>query len=308
MDQISYNLHGSAPGCGGTQSGMAISGQCGEGVQIVFSSGAARGTYTGNVDCAVTTTPPNQPPMANDDIAETTSPNSVTINVLANDADPDACDSLTVTEATDPAGGTATVNQDNTITYTPDQGFSGTDPFDYTISDGKGGTDSATVTVTVLPADTDGDGVADDKDNCPNTANPDQKDSDGDGVGDACDLTPLPDPDGDGVGDQQGEVDNCPNTANPDQKDSDGDGVGDACDLTPLPDPDGDGVGDQQGEVDNCPNTANPDQRDSDRDGIGDACDPTPGDTKQECKNFATTKEGKKECKDLPPGGSAGTG
>ncbi len=35
-------------------------------------------------------------------------------------------------------------------------------------------------------ADSDGDGVSDDVDNCPNTYNPDQADSDGDGIGDAC--------------------------------------------------------------------------------------------------------------------------
>ena len=40
--------------------------------------------------------------------------------------------------------------------------------------------------------DTDLDGIPDDQDNCPNTANPDQVDSDGDGVGDACTgLCPL---------------------------------------------------------------------------------------------------------------------
>ncbi len=35
---------------------------------------------------------------------------------------------------------------------------------------------------------TDGDGVPDDEDNCPNAYNPDQIDSDGDGIGDACDI------------------------------------------------------------------------------------------------------------------------
>lgn len=39
----------------------------------------------------------------------------------------------------------------------------------------------------VGPADSDGDGVADDVDNCPTVANPLQTDTDGDGVGDACD-------------------------------------------------------------------------------------------------------------------------
>ena len=43
----------------------------------------------------------------------------VTVNVLANDSDPDG-DPLTVTGAAAPAHGTAVVNANNTITYTPD--------------------------------------------------------------------------------------------------------------------------------------------------------------------------------------------
>ncbi|MCG8408182.1 MAG: Ig-like domain-containing protein, partial [Phycisphaerales bacterium] len=45
-----------------------------------------------------------------------------------------------------------------------------------------------------VPTDSDGDGINDDTDNCPNDANPNQEDADGDGVGDVCDDTPAPNP------------------------------------------------------------------------------------------------------------------
>jgi hypothetical protein len=112
------------------------------------------------------------------------------------------------------------------------------------------------------PLDSDGDGVPDASDNCPDVANPDQGDRDGDRTGDACDS----DRDGDGVANT---LDNCPNTANADQADLDSDGIGNVCDA----DRDGDGVANA---ADNCPNTANANQSDTDGDGIGDACDTPP--------------------------------
>jgi Thrombospondin type 3 repeat len=77
---------------------------------------------------------------------------------------------------------------------------------------------------TGAPADTDGDGVPDSSDNCPNLKNADQVDTDRDGMGDACDL----DDDNDGVPDLK---DNCKLVANPTQADSNGNGIGDACDT-----------------------------------------------------------------------------
>ena len=53
---------------------------------------------------------------------------------------------------TTPANGTAEINTDKTITYTPDAGFSGSDSFRYTIKDSDDRTASATVTVTVREA------------------------------------------------------------------------------------------------------------------------------------------------------------
>ena len=53
---------------------------------------------------------------------------------------------------TTPGDGTATINANGTVRYTPDAGFVGTDTFDYTVSDGNGGSDTGTVTVTVNAA------------------------------------------------------------------------------------------------------------------------------------------------------------
>jgi len=67
--------------------------------------------------------------------------------------------------------------------------------------------DTATVIVSL---DTDGDGIPDDEDNCPDIANPDQVDSDSDGTGDMCDICPNDsenDVDGDNI---CSDVDYCP--------------------------------------------------------------------------------------------------
>ena len=95
----------------------------------------------------------NDAPVAKDDSAQTNEDTSVTVNVLGNDGDADG-DKLTVTGAS--AGhGTVVVNADGTLTYTPNANYSGGDTITYSVSDGKGGSDSATVDVTVTP-DNDG--------------------------------------------------------------------------------------------------------------------------------------------------------
>lgn len=129
----------------------------------------------------------------------------------------------------------------------------------------------------IAPSDSDGDGIADQTDNCPTVANASQTDSDRDGAGNACDSCPddpANDSDGDGL---CSTADNCPTTFNPDQIDSDGDGDGDLCDLCPTSttDSDGDGLCDS---ADNCPDLYNPEQTDTDADAIGNACDACPFD------------------------------
>lgn len=78
------------------------------------------------------------------------------IKVLANDTDADG-DKLTITAVTQGAHGTVTIVDGpdadkligDAILYTPDTDYAGTDTFTYAISDGRGGTDFATVNMTV---------------------------------------------------------------------------------------------------------------------------------------------------------------
>ena len=92
----------------------------------------------------------NRAPVAADDDATVRRERSVVVAVLANDHDADG-DALSVSGVGTPANGTARI-VDGGVEYTPHRGFGGTDSFDYAVDDGRGGTDVATVRVTVEPA------------------------------------------------------------------------------------------------------------------------------------------------------------
>ena len=98
---------------------------------------------------------PNQPPDAVDD-SIITSFQTLTLNVLANDTDPDIASNpnelLAVTAVQNVTGGTAIINSDGMIVYTPTSGF-GNYTLEYNISDNSGQTDTATVTIDLLPVD-----------------------------------------------------------------------------------------------------------------------------------------------------------
>ena len=85
------------------------------------------------------------PPVSSPDSAVTQPGAPVQIPVTENDNG----SGLVVTSTTDPAHGTVTVNEDGTITYTPEPGFSGTDSFTYTTTDSSGRATTSTVMVTV---------------------------------------------------------------------------------------------------------------------------------------------------------------
>ncbi|MBD7920131.1 tandem-95 repeat protein [Cellulomonas sp. Sa3CUA2] len=92
----------------------------------------------------------NDAPVADDDTATTTGGTPVTIDVLDGDTDANG-DELSVRSVTPTSaqGGTVTIDPDGSVVYTPRPGFRGTDTFDYVVQDSRGGSDTATVTVTV---------------------------------------------------------------------------------------------------------------------------------------------------------------
>jgi uncharacterized repeat protein (TIGR03803 family) len=95
--------------------------------------------------------PINRPPIAVDDVGVLTG-ESVTVNVLTNDFDADG-DTLSVTSIEDePSFGTAEVQTDGTIVYTPEPGDFEGDSFTYKVSDLRGGSTVATVTIQSVPA------------------------------------------------------------------------------------------------------------------------------------------------------------
>jgi large repetitive protein len=117
-------------------------------VATATASGSGTDPAPGN-NTATATLRVNSAPTAVNDSKDTATDTAVTISVLTNDSDPDAGDTLTPSVTVQPDHGSAVANGDGTITYTPASGWSGTDRFTYLISDGRGGTASATVTVNV---------------------------------------------------------------------------------------------------------------------------------------------------------------
>jgi serine/threonine protein phosphatase PrpC len=103
------------------------------------------GTDTATVSITVV----NQLPNAVDDAETSNSGTPITIAVLANDTDPEH-QPLSVTTVGQGAHGTVTINANATVRYTPNADFSGNDSFTYAIGDGHGGTDTATVSITVI--------------------------------------------------------------------------------------------------------------------------------------------------------------
>ncbi|MCA1684365.1 MAG: tandem-95 repeat protein, partial [Actinobacteria bacterium] len=94
----------------------------------------------------------NDAPVAHDDTATTDEDTAKTIDssdLLANDTDVDG-DNLHVASVSDATHGSVSLSGDaSTVTFTPAADYNGAASFTYTVADGNGGTDTATVAVTV---------------------------------------------------------------------------------------------------------------------------------------------------------------
>ncbi|MCB1382271.1 MAG: tandem-95 repeat protein [Notoacmeibacter sp.] len=144
---------------------------------LSFTATDEGGNTTANAAVAtITVTAGNTPPTANPEVLTTDEDVQLAGNVLANDTDPDAGQTLTVTGATVDANGDGTpdilalgtvtpiidnsgnpignltLNSDGNFTFDPALNYNGPVPqVAYSISDGAGGTASSTLDITVLP-------------------------------------------------------------------------------------------------------------------------------------------------------------
>jgi outer membrane protein OmpA-like peptidoglycan-associated protein len=149
---VSTPAHGSAVISTGGISYTPAAGYSGADSFTYTISDGRGGSATATV--SVTVNPPvvaNQPPVAVNDDGNVLKGYDININVLANDSDPDG-DPLSViaVEHTGLGNATLTINADNTVHYQSIHGYSGYDSFRYTISDGRGGTATATATILVF--------------------------------------------------------------------------------------------------------------------------------------------------------------
>ncbi len=236
-------------------------------------------------DCSTATVTIDVLPILDvfDDSIATTEDTAVDIDVLANDNDLPTIGALTFTNPTDgivTIDDNATPNNpsDDSVRYTPNTGFIGTDTFTYTLCDNSGNCDTATVTVIVNPMgvdlDSDDDGIVDnfedlnlDADNDPST---DPTDSDSDGFPDYLDI----DSDNDGIPDNV-EAQTTSGYIAPSGEDTNDNGLDDAYEdgslgIFPV-DTDGDNLPDyldEDSDDDNVPD--NIEGHDHDQDGIAD--------------------------------------
>ena len=114
--------------------------------QDTFSYTIADGKGANSIaQVTVTVQAPNRFPVAVDDRYTVPASRDSLLNVLANDSDPDG-DALNILSFGQPNTGSISQGDNGYLIFTPQGGFTSTS-FSYTLSDGKGGTAAATVTL-----------------------------------------------------------------------------------------------------------------------------------------------------------------
>ncbi len=106
----------------------------------------------------VPTGAPNRSPIAQNDQVTTRKETAVIFNPLINDTDPDGDPVLiSLPFPVLPQHGSVEYLGDSLLRYTPEAEYVGQDYFDYQISDGRGGRDTARVNVTIQSAEVEGE-------------------------------------------------------------------------------------------------------------------------------------------------------
>lgn len=133
---------------------------------LVLPTAGLPDIYVGTSDSKIyKTSLANDNPVASSDTSSTVANTPITLNLLQNDTEPNEqtlaiieIDSQTITVGQtitlNDGSGTVTLNNDQTITFTPTTGYIGQSQFIYTVSDGDGGADNASVSINITTSTT----------------------------------------------------------------------------------------------------------------------------------------------------------
>ena len=118
-------------------------------VRLSYDVSDGTSTVAGSLDLTIAAV--NDAPAAISDSASTSEDTAVTVlasTLLANDSDIDG-DTLSISGVSNAVNGAVALNGDGNVVFTPAADFNGAATFDYTVSDGNGGTATQTVSVDV---------------------------------------------------------------------------------------------------------------------------------------------------------------
>jgi hypothetical protein len=150
---VNFRIDGSVAGSGTLSGGVATftTSSLALGTHTVVAEYAGDANFTGTTNALASNQVINTPPVAGDDSIERSATTGVKVRLstlLANDSDADG-DTLTPTVSTTSVNGATIRVSGGWVFYTPPAGFTNADSFTYTITDGRGGSAVATVSVTI---------------------------------------------------------------------------------------------------------------------------------------------------------------